>query len=90
MPVILLVLKDSEGNLSFFVNPEWRKIVHGQDSDYLKALFKDFLVRAKLHPALLFKQLCSLAVGPFETHKVSTSSAQPQYLKKLLSGFVKL
>ena len=61
--VILLVLKDGEGNLDFFVHPELHTVVADHDLTYLEALLKDFVERAKLHPAALFEQLSSVGAG---------------------------
>jgi hypothetical protein len=44
------VLKDREGNLSFFVDPELRTIVESEDLAYFESLLKDFREHAKLHP----------------------------------------
>ena len=37
-PVILLVLRDEQGNLRFLVHPELRIIVHSRDLDYIESL----------------------------------------------------
>jgi hypothetical protein len=71
--VILLVLKDREGNLRFLLNPEWRNIVQDPDLDDVQSLLEDFHGRAQLHPANLFDQLCSLAVGPLVAGTVGAS-----------------
>lgn len=88
--VILLVLKDGEGNLDFFVHPELHTVVADHDLTYLEALLKDFVERAKLHPAALFEQLSSLGAGPLVAHEVGSSISNHPPLLKLYSRFVQL
>jgi len=89
-PVILLVLRDQEGNLSFLVHPELRTIVQKNDLEYLEALLQDFLERAKLHPEALFKQLFSLGVGPLVVREIELNFVDHPSLREISSGFVEL
>jgi hypothetical protein len=89
-PVILLVLRDQEGNLLFRVHPKWRAIVQSEDLVYLQSLTSDFQVRAKLHPADLFQQLSSLEVGPLATQVVGADLRDHPELQELSSTFVQL
>jgi hypothetical protein len=84
------VLEDEEGNLRFLVHPELRAVVSGNDLPYLESLFKDFIERAELHPAALFKQLSSLGVGPLVTKEVGSNISDHPLLLKLYSRFVQL
>jgi hypothetical protein len=86
--IVVLVLEDEVGNLRFLVHPELRSVVSGNDQSYLESLLKDFLVRAKLHPAALFKHLSSLGVGPLVTHEVGTVISDRPPLFELCSRFV--
>ena len=88
--IIMLVLEDEQGKLRFLVQPQWREMVSGKDLSYLDSLFKDFIVRAKLHPAALFQQLSSLGVGPLVTQQAGTGIADRPPLLKLCSRFVQL
>jgi hypothetical protein len=71
-PVILLVLMDEEEHLRLLVAQDWRKIVQAEDTDYIESLLQDFVERAKLHPADLYKQLLSLGVGPLVTRETGS------------------
>jgi hypothetical protein len=86
----LLVLEDGEGSPRFLVHQELRAIVSDKDLPYLESLFKDFLERAKLNPAALFKQLSSLGVGPLVTQETGSNISDYPYLLKLYSRFVNL
>jgi hypothetical protein len=88
--IILFVFEDANGSLRLFVHPDWRRIILPADVDYIDSLFLDFLERAKLHPENLFKQLCSLGVGPLVTHVTGKSISDHPALSELCSGFVKL
>jgi hypothetical protein len=86
--MILLVLKDQTGRVSFFVHPELRMVVLGEDFDFIESLIRDLLERAKLHPEALFKHLSSLGVGPIVTQEVGESLSAHPSIKKLSSCFV--
>jgi hypothetical protein len=90
MKVVLLVLRDEEGEISFLVHPEWRRIVGNRDVEYFESLFQDFLIRAKVQPELLFKHLCGLCVGPLVTKEVGQSFVDDPLLGELTSGLIKL
>jgi hypothetical protein len=87
---VLLVLKEEGRQLRLLVHPEWRRIVEGEDIDYLESLFKDFVERAKLHPETLFKQISSLAVGSIVTQETGESLDDYPLLLELSSKFVNL
>jgi len=89
-PVILLVLRDEQGNLRFLVHPELRIIVHSRDLDYIESLLLDFGERAKQHPEDLFKQLSFLNVGPLVTKEIGSSLSEFPAIQKLSSDFVQL
>jgi len=88
--VILLVLRDEEGDLRFLVHPELRNIVQEEDSTYVESLLRDFLVRAELHPDALFEQISSLSVGPLVTHEAGSDLSNHPQLGQLCSKFVQL
>jgi hypothetical protein len=81
------VLEDREGSLRFFVHPELRAIVLDNDLPYLESLFKDFLERAMLNSADLFKQLSSLGVGPLVTHEAGSNISDHPSLLNMCSRF---
>jgi hypothetical protein len=87
-PVILLVLKDGEGNLQFLLHPELHSIVQEEDLEYIQSLLRDFLERAKREPAALFNQLSSLGVGSLVTQEVGSNLDDDSSLKELSSRFV--
>lgn len=89
-PIILIVLKDARSGLRFLVDPGWRALVQAEDMEYLDSLLGDFLERAKKQPATLFKQLCSLAVGPLVTHATGEQLSDRPPLLELSSRFVQL
>lgn len=88
--VILLVLRDGEGNLKLMVHPELRRIVLRADTALLETLIQDFIERAKLHPEQLFKHLSSLGVGPLVTKEVGSSLSDHPHLMELRTQFVEL
>jgi len=88
--VILLVLRDEEGDLRFLVHPELRNIVQEEDSTYVESLLRDFQVRAQLHPDALFEQISSLSVGPLVTHEAGSDLSNHPQLGQLCSKFVQL
>jgi hypothetical protein len=65
-------------------------MVYGMDLSYLESLFKDFIERAKLHPAALFEQLCSLGVGPIVAQRIGCSPDDHPSVRKLSTGFIEL
>ena len=85
--IVLFVLEDREGSLRFFVHPELRAIVLDNDLPYLESLFKDFLERAMLNSADLFKQLSSLGVGPLVTHEAGSNISDHPSLLNMCSRF---
>ena len=87
-PIILLVLRDGEGNLRFLLHPELHLIVQKEDLEYIQSLLEDFLERAKREPAALFKQLSSLGVGSLVTQEVGSNLDDDSSLKELSSRFV--
>jgi hypothetical protein len=84
------VLKDASGSLRFLIDPGWRSVVRGLDVEYIASLLRDFLERAKEHPAALFGQLSSLAVGPVVTHETGEQISDHPILLELSSRFVHL
>jgi hypothetical protein len=88
--VVLLVLRDETGSVTFFVNPELRSIVKGEELTYIEDLLKDFIGRAKEHPIALFKQLSSLGVGPLVTYESGLDFTECPFLVEMLPRFVQL
>jgi hypothetical protein len=86
--VILLVLEDGEGNLRFLVHPELHMVVMDNDLSYIESLLKDFMERAKENPAVLFKQLSSLGVGPLVTQEAGLKISDHPSLLNMCSHFV--
>jgi hypothetical protein len=88
--VILLVLKDRSDCLHFRVSPKLQQIVRGDDLEYILSLLPDFVIRSKQQPAALFRQLCSLGVGPLVVHEVGTKFTEHPGVAELSSQFVDL
>jgi hypothetical protein len=86
----VLVLRDKERGLSFLVHPELRNVVGEEDSVFIESLLLDFRERAKLHPAALFKQLCSLGVGPLATQEAGSDISEYPPLEVLSRRFLEL
>lgn len=86
--IILLAVKDEKGCLSLFVNPDFRKDVPEEDSDYLNSLLDDFSERAKFDSEGLFQQFCSLAAGPLIACEVGVQLAEYPHLMKLSARFI--
>jgi hypothetical protein len=90
MPVVVIVLEDAKGDLSFLVDPGWRAVVRAEDVEYTESLLSDFLDRAKEQPATLFKHLSSLEVGPLVTQETGEKISDRPALLELSSRFVQL
>jgi hypothetical protein len=84
------VLEGEEDELRFLVHPDLRTVVAENDLPYLDSLLRDWVERTKLDPAALFKQLCSLGVGPLVTQEVGSSISDCPPLLYLCSHFVQL
>jgi hypothetical protein len=89
-PVILVVLKDKKDKLCILVHPELSNMVQRDDLAYVESLLQDFLQRASLHPAALFKQLSALGVGPLVTYQAGSSISDHPPLLELCLRFVQL
>jgi hypothetical protein len=85
--IIVLVLKDENGKLRFLVHAQLCSIVTGADISYIQSLLDDFVERATLHPAELFKQLSSLGVGPLVTKETGSSILDKPSLLDICSRF---
>jgi hypothetical protein len=84
------VLKGDGKSLIFLVKPDWRTIVHPEDLDYLESLLQDLPVRAALNAQALFKQLCSLGVGPLVAVEAGESISDHPAFAELRSTFLEL
>lgn len=82
--VIVIALMDEAGSLRFLVNPDIESIVLADDLTYIQSLLEDFIERAKYEPRDLFKQLCSLGVGPLVTKRVLTYYADYESMSELI------
>jgi predicted NAD/FAD-binding protein len=88
--VILLVLRDHEGNLRFLAHPDLGSTVQDEDRVYLQSLLQDFKERASLDPDSLFQHLSNLAVGPLVTRAVGADLEKCPALQTLSSAFTEL
>jgi hypothetical protein len=70
--------------LHFLVDPDWRELIDPADRNYIDAVLKDFLERAKNDSESLFAQIVSLSVGPLITMDVGSNCLD------LYSNFVPL
>ncbi len=86
----MLALRESAGTLRVLVHPDLSAMVQEQDFGYLQSLLQDFKERALLHPASLFKQLCSLGSGPLVTQTGGTDLSGCPMIHALTSKFVML
>ena len=59
--------------LKIYVDPQWRAFVKEVDRDYIEDLLPDLVEQANHDAEALFKQLCSLGVGPLGTIQVGTA-----------------
>lgn len=59
-----------------------------EDRAYFDSLLPDLVVRSRQHPLNLFKQLCSLGVGPLVTQEAGESIANHSAMLLLSSRFV--
>lgn len=87
---MLFVLRNERGRLCFLVHPNLRTVVREEHLDYFRCLLADFLERANLHPAELFKQVSSLGVGRLVTQEVGYCLSEFPHLLEISSQFVKL
>jgi hypothetical protein len=89
-PVFLFVLEDAEGSLRFLIRKDWRSIVRPEDAGYVNNVLVDSLERASEEPEPLFKQICSLGVGPLVTSVTGDRLSEYPHLLELSSRFVPL
>jgi hypothetical protein len=88
--IVLLALDNQRGKLRLLVNRDWRELAHAEDKDYLESLLEDLKERAGLAPESLFKQLCSLGVGPLLTQATGEDFLGDARIMKLCSSFVEI
>lgn len=62
-PVLLLAHQKPNGEVTLFVDPEWRQFVQDIDSQEVGVLLNDFVLRAESEPVPLMKQLAQLHSG---------------------------
>jgi hypothetical protein len=87
--VILLAIEDS-GALRFLVHPNLKSVVNAVDFAYIESILKDFVERINRYATELFQQLCSLSVGPLQTHTVGDQLCEHPDIHSLVSQFVAL
>ena len=85
--VILIVAKQTSGELSIRVHPDWRKIARLADHSTLQAVFDDLPERALLDPESLIKQLSYLSVGPLNAYEAGQALADHPDLLQMFSRF---
>lgn len=69
---IALALRERGKAMKLILRQDWRLYVEAGDLGFMEALVEDLSVRATLDPEGLFKQLCSLNVGPLVTHTLGS------------------
>ena len=69
---MVLALREEGKGLRLIPRKDWRLYVSAEDLGFMEALVADMGVRAILDPEGLFKQLCSLNVGPLVTQTVGS------------------
>lgn len=89
-PVILIALEARGERLRLLVDPNWQQIVCADEWDHVIALLADFSERARDDPEYLFKQLCSLDLGPLITCDFGSQVSRRQQLMEIGSHFVSL
>ncbi len=87
-PLILLLLNGTQPELRLLVHPDFRSIVLPEDFEFIEPLIRDFAVRARLHPADLFKHLSTLEHGPLITQQVGENLPEFPELEKQCAQFV--
>jgi hypothetical protein len=88
--IVLFALWNEEGSLTLLVHPDLRSVVMKDDQAYFDSLLPDLVERSRLHPLALFKQLCSLGLGPLVTQEAGKSISDHPALLVLSSRFVQL
>lgn len=88
--IILLVIKEPDDALRFFVRPCLSEVVASEDLSYFESLLSDFPERARLHPSELFQQLCSLSVGPLVTRESGGQLSDFPDIQAMASQFLPL
>jgi hypothetical protein len=87
--VILIAIEDS-GVLRFLVHPNLKSVVDAIDLPYIESILKDFVERINRYATALFRQLCSLAVGPLQTHTVGEQLCEHPNIHNLALQFTVL
>lgn len=88
--LVLFALWNEEGSLTLLVHPDLRSVVMKDDYAYFDSLLPDLVERSRLNPLELFKQLCSLGVGPLVTQEAGKSISDHPAMLVLSSRFVLL
>lgn len=88
--MILIVLMDERGQLSFFVDSNWECIVDKADVQEVGLLLTDFSENARFNADALFKRICTLNFGYLVTVKVETKTGDPSAAVALYPHFVPL
>jgi len=86
----LFVLTYEDDSLTLLVDPDLRLVVTEDDHAYLDSLLPDLVERSKQQPLDLFKQLCSLGIGPLVTVEAGERIADHPPLLDLCSRFEQL
>lgn len=79
---------DEPAGLRLLVHPELQSGIAIEDREYFDSLLKDFVERAQTQPAALFRQLCSLAVGPLIVSLTGPALVEHPHLLSHCARFV--
>ena len=88
--LLLIGVRESDGTLFIFVDPEWRASATRGDLEYLESLLDDFKERIESDPEGLFAQLSSLNVGPIVTMDVTSYRAESEMRRMIPANFRRL
>jgi hypothetical protein len=61
--LLVATIKET-GELSLFVNAQWRDFVSSKHQEYMHDLFEDCKARKRVEPEVLFQEVSHLQVGP--------------------------
>jgi hypothetical protein len=89
-PVIVLLVQPEGGELLLFLDPSWRAHVNPGDCQYFSELWADFVRRSQDQPDDLFRQLCSISIGPLVTAAVGNDQDYAEQLGEKCEQFIPL
>jgi hypothetical protein len=66
--VLIILVRDYEGESRVLARPHWTDVVDRDDKEYIDEMLSDFEARLRREPNNLLRQVSSLSAGPLITY----------------------